>query len=113
MTEKTAEKMAVNQAELVDCGCRKTTDRYVSFAGMDCDGRARRMMECIERHMAASGQENPFLKYFMAKRQPRSGPVPDDLFLIHSNLNQIREFFEECDDQASLELLFQLEEECC
>lgn len=95
------------------CGCPKTIDRYVSFDGIDCDGKARRLMEVIERRMADSGAEHPFLKYFMAKRQPRSGPAPDELFLIHSNINQIREFFEQCGDQESLALLMQLEEECC
>jgi hypothetical protein len=93
--------------------CYKTLDRYTSFEGIDCDGKARRMMECIEQKMAASGTVHPFLTYFMKKRSPKSGPKPDDLFLIHANINQIREFFEDCDDQASLELLMQLEETCC
>lgn len=103
--------MEGNQAGVAVCGCKK--DRYVSFDGIDCAGNARRIMEYIERNIVASGQEQPFWRYFMAKRTPRSGPAPDDLFLVHSHINQIREFFEECGDEAALALLFQVEEECC
>ena len=94
-------------------GSEKVTDRYTTFAGIDCDGRARHIMESIERKFLESGQQQLFLNYFLAKKQPKSGPIPDDLFLIHSNINQIREFFEECADQPMLDLLFLLEEECC
>lgn len=96
-----------------DCPCRQKTDRYLSFAGIDCDGNARRLMECIERNMPAAGGEHAFWQYFMAKRRPRSGPAPDDLFLVHCHINQIRELFESCGDEAALALLLQVEEECC
>ncbi|WP_306603278.1 N(2)-fixation sustaining protein CowN [Azonexus sp.] len=103
-----------NQQKLVaDCGCRANTDRYISFVGIDCAGNARRVMAFIERNMAASGEAQAFWMYFMAKRTPRSGPAPDDLFLVHSYINQIREFFEACGDAEALELLLQVEEECC
>lgn len=105
--------MEANRTLPADCGCQRKTDRYITFDGLDCDGNARRVMACIERNMQAAGQAHPFWTYFMAKRQPRSGPVPDDLFLVHSHINQIREFFEECADDAALALLTQVEEECC
>jgi hypothetical protein len=35
------------------------------------------------------------------------------MFLIHSNINQIRELFEACEDQEAMSLLVKLEEECC
>ena len=96
-----------------DCGCSKDRDRYVSFNGIDCNGNASRIMALIERNMAESEKSGPFWEYFMAKRKPRSGPPPDDLFLVHCHLNQIREFFEERADAEALALLSQLEEECC
>ncbi|OMG55185.1 N(2)-fixation sustaining protein CowN [Azonexus hydrophilus] len=105
--------MELNQEKTADCGCRMGTDRYVSFDGIDCAGNARRIMDCIALNMQISEQDHPFWQYFMAKRTPRSGPAPDDLFLVHAHINQIREFFEECGDQAALDLLFQVEEECC
>lgn len=103
------EKVSLNK----DCGCSKGNDRYVSFGGIDCSGNASRVMALIKGHMAGSGKNQPFWEYFMAKRKPRSGPPPDDLFLVHCHLNQIREFFEERDDAEALALLIKLEEECC
>jgi len=95
-----------------DCNCNKT-DRYVSFAGIDCMGQALRVMECIERHRAIPGHNNAFWDYFMKKRDGVAGQQPDDLLLIHSYLGQIRELFETWDDEDALKLLAQLEEECC
>ena len=88
----------------------KTTDRYLSFDGIDCNGNARRIMQLIDQYQDA---QNPFWEYFAAKRTPRSAPPPDDLFLVHCHINQIRELFEEHGDSAALALLFALEEECC
>lgn len=105
--------MAEHQNPVADCGCGMKKDRYTTFDGIDCDQNARRVMACIERNVAASAGDQRFWTYFMGKRRPRSGPAPDDLFLVHSHINQIREFFEECADTTALELLMQLEQECC
>jgi hypothetical protein len=91
----------------------KSTDRYISFEGIDCDGNARAVMQAIEKHLAVPERNNPFWDYFMKKRAGGSGPKPDDLFLIHSNINQVRELFETWQDEAGMELLILLEEECC
>ena len=96
-----------------DCSCGKKSDRYVSFDGIDCNGNASRVIDFIERNVGDSEQYKRFWEYFTAKRKPRSGPAPDDLFLVHCHINQIRELFEECTDREALELLSLLEEECC
>ncbi|KXB31992.1 N(2)-fixation sustaining protein CowN [Dechloromonas denitrificans] len=101
------------QLASADCGCGRKTDRYTTFDGIDCAGNARRVMLLIERNLPEAGPDRSFWEYFMAKRQPRSGPVPDDLFLVHSYINQIRELFESCADGEALTLLTQVEEECC
>ena len=88
-------------------------DRYVSFDGIDCDGNARRVMDAILQLLEKPGRSNAFWDYFMRKRAEGSGPLPDDLFLIHSNINQVRELFESWDDEPGMALLEQLEEECC
>lgn len=98
---------------LEECACKKKTDRYVSFVGIDCDGNARRIMEMIDHHLAIPGRDNSFWTYFAKKRAGGSGPRPSDLFLIHSNINQVRELFETWQDEGALQLLEQLEEECC
>lgn len=91
----------------------KATDRYVTFEGIDCDGNARRLMEHIERHLEIPERNNAFWEYFMNKRNGGSGPKPDDLFLIHSNINQLRELFDTSGDAEAMALLVQVEEECC
>ncbi len=53
------------------------TNRYVSFKGIDCEGNALRL--------AIPGHSNAFWEYFSKERQ---GNGPDDLFLIHSHVNQ-------------------------
>lgn len=95
-----------------ECGC-KVTDRYVSFEGIDCVGNAQRVMDFIDKHRAIPGHGNAFWEYFANKRNPRSGPQPDNLLLIHSNINEIRELFETWEDVEALALLQQLEDECC
>ena len=105
--------MEPNLEAAADCPCRKGKARSVSFDGIDCDGNARRLMEFILRNVAAQGGDNPFWNYFLAKRTPKSGPAPDDLFLVHAHINQIRDFFEACGDAEAMALLVQVEEECC
>ena len=103
----------MNTSTYPDCHDCKESDRYVSFEGIDCNGNAGLIMAYIERNQHDAGGRNQFWEYFTAKRHPRSGPLPDDLFLVHSHINQIRELFEECGDEEALALLMSLEVECC
>jgi len=96
-----------------DCSCKNKTDRYLSFVGLDCDTKARNVMACIDLHLAIPERNNAFWEYFSQKRSGLKGPKPDDLFLIHSSINQVRELFETWQDEAGLQLLDQLEAECC
>jgi hypothetical protein len=70
-------------------------------------------MAHIDQLLAQPGRGGPFWDYFQNKRQPRSGPPPDDLLLIHTHLNQVRELFEGCSDEPGLALLDDLEQTCC
>jgi len=95
-----------------ECACRKA-DRYLSFQDIDCAGNARRLMDYLDRQLAMPGRSNAFWEYFAKKRAGSAFAKPDDLFLIHSNINQFRDFFESWDDGDALALLLQIEEECC
>jgi hypothetical protein len=103
------------------CSCKQkknapavaTTDRYVTFDGIDCDGNARLLMSYIRKHIDLPEKTNKFWEYFKQKALGGNGPKPDDLFLIHSNLNQIRELFELYEDDEALALLDIVEIECC
>jgi len=92
----------------------KKTDRYVSFAGIDCTGNSRKLMAMLLGHIGDAPNSDPFWEKFRTKLERAGTPGnPDELFLIHAYINNIREFFEACDDRDALALLDQIEKECC
>lgn len=97
----------------------KCTDRYVTFKGIDGDGNAHRLILMLRRHIDAPDGSNAFWESFKQKLSlvgspdANHGRVLDELFLVHSYINNIRELFEERDDHEALELLQQIEEESC
>lgn len=98
------------------CSCGKSQtepDRYVSFVGLDCDGKARRMVAMLRPYMDDPAKSNAFWQLFAKKLNPQSGPRHDELFLIHAHLNTLRDQLEAADDIAALVLLDQIEVECC
>lgn len=99
---------AADQAEL-----ETRPDRYISFIGLDCDARAGELMQRLRSYIDDPQHSNPFWEYFKIKAAGGSGPRPDDLFLIHSNLNDIRDLFEGKADEEALRLLDIIEQECC
>lgn len=94
-------------------------DRYISFKGIDGDGNARRLVAMLRRHIDDPAKSNLFWEKFKEKlamagsAESNGGRVLDELFLIHSYINNIRELFEEHDDQEALALLHQVEAESC
>ncbi|KAF7599899.1 MAG: N(2)-fixation sustaining protein CowN [Candidatus Dactylopiibacterium carminicum] len=101
----------------MSCSCQKpgggAPDRYVSFSDIDCDGNARLLMEMLYRHLEDPAKTNAFWEYFKKKAAGETGPQPDDLFMVHCHLNQLREFFETHEDREAQALLEKIEEECC
>lgn len=98
--------------------CNKP-DRYVSFVGIDGDANAQELMRLLRVHIDDPGKSNRFWELFKAKLaqvgqpDPEGGRCLDELFLIHSYINNIRELFEEYDDQPALSLLEKIEIESC
>lgn len=94
-------------------------DRYVSFAGIEGDKNSQELIALLRRHIDLPEKSNRFWEQFKEKLalvgQPEQngGRSLDELFLIHSYLNNIRELFEECDDAAALALLERIELESC
>lgn len=96
----------------------KVTDRYLTFVGIDCEGNSRKLMQMLRRHIDDPARTNPFWEKFKEKLAEVDHPVPgrrqlDELFLIHSYINNLEEIFERYDDQEALALLRQIESECC
>jgi hypothetical protein len=89
-----------------------STDRYVSFQGIDCEGNTRRVMALIDRYTLGGEPVDAFWTYFHKRRAATLGPRFDDLLLLSSFVNPVRELFEAKDDAEGLALLEKLEDEC-
>ncbi|MBV5339075.1 MAG: N(2)-fixation sustaining protein CowN [Deltaproteobacteria bacterium] len=94
-------------------------DRYVSFVGIEGDKNSRELMRMLRGHIDDPRKTNRFWELFTEKldrvglADDNGGRCLDELFLIHSYINNIRELFEEYDDQPALALLEQIETESC
>jgi len=85
-------------------------DRYRTFKGIDFGGQASRMFERIDSHTRDAN--DLFWTYFNQRRNATEGARCDDLLLLASFVNQIRELFEARNDALGLTWLDQLENEC-
>lgn len=94
-------------------------DRYVSFVGIEGDKNSRELMRMLRGHIDDPQKTNRFWELFKEKldrvglTDGNGGRCLDELFLIHSYINNIRELFEEYDDQPALALLEKIETESC
>ena len=91
-------------------------DRYVSFAGIDCDGLSHRLVAAILRHIDKPENSNKLWDAFKAKVADADKGIPgkpDSLYLVCSSVYMIEELFERCGDEEGLALLRHVEETCC
>ncbi|MEB3281685.1 MAG: N(2)-fixation sustaining protein CowN [Lyngbya sp.] len=88
-------------------------DRYVTFKNINCDGIARLLVDRIQEHLNHSSQPSPWLEYFKIKLIERQAMGQDELFFVGSQVNNIRAFLEQCEDIEALNLLDEVEENCC
>ncbi len=95
------------------------TDRYVTFKNIDCEGNSKRLMAMLRRHIDDPAKCNAFWERFKEKLagvgnpQGNGGRSLDELFLIHTCINNFYEIFETYDDAEALALLERIERECC
>jgi hypothetical protein len=94
-------------------------DRYVSFAGIEGDKNARELMAMVRRHIDDPLKANRFWDLFKEKLE-RAGQADhtegcrrDELLLVHTYINNLRDLFEQYDDQPALALLERIEAESC
>ena len=88
-------------------------DRYISFCNIDCDNNANLLVSMLERHLTANHGHAQWHSYFENKRQEQANMQRDNLNFVGNQLNMLYEYFRECDDQNALDLLYQIEQECC
>ncbi len=97
----------------------ESTDRYVTYANIDCEGNAKQLMSMLRRHIDDPEKTNLFWEKFKQKLDKIDEPSAvgesrsDEIFLIHNYVNNLYEIFEEYNDEAALALLDQIERECC
>jgi len=95
------------------------TDRYVTYKNIDCEGNSKTLMAMLRRHIDDPEKTNPFWEQFklklekVGKPQENNGRCLDELFLIHTYINNLYEIFEEYEDEEALDLLDRIERECC
>ena len=95
------------------------TDRYVTFKNIDCEGNSKRLIAMLRRHIDDPAKCNAFWSQFKDKLarvgQPQQthGRCLDELFLIHTYINNLYELFDEYQDSEALALLERIERECC
>ena len=96
-----------------------TSDRYVSYKNIDCAGNSKKIMLMLRRHIDDPEKSNPFWEKFKGMLALVDHPLEgsgrriDELFLIHTYINNLYEIFEEYEDCVALSLLDQIERECC
>lgn len=88
-------------------------DRYTSFAGIDCEGNANKIMDRLHQLIQAGLPEDRLVTYFTAKLAQQETLGQDALFFICSQINVIQALFDNCHDQEALDWLAQIEDECC
>jgi len=95
------------------------TDRYVTYRNIDCEGNSKKLMAMLRRHIDDPQKSNAFWEQFkgklalLGKPRENGGRCLDELFLIHTYINNLYEIFEEYDDAEALALLERIERECC
>ena len=88
-------------------------DRYQSFIGIPCDANADRLIDCLDEFIEAGRGDERWHAYFRGKREQQIRMNHDNLYFVGSQMNSLIAYFEECDDPEAMDLLWQVEQECC
>ncbi|MFT6986040.1 MAG: hypothetical protein ACJAT7_001861 [Psychromonas sp.] len=89
------------------------SDRYRSFCGLNCDLNADKLIAMLEQNMLAGNGAKEWHRYFALKRAQQNKSNHDNLHFIGNQTNTLYEYFEQCQDQDALQLLYKIEQECC
>ncbi|TXR53030.1 N(2)-fixation sustaining protein CowN [Reinekea thalattae] len=90
-----------------------TKDRYVTFCDIECDRNANELIAKLDRLIAEGRGSEQWRHYFRQKREEQLAREHDNLHLIGNQINPLYEFFNEVEDEQAVELLYQIEQECC
>ena len=90
-----------------------STDRYVSFCGIECEANADKLIEILEDSLNKECGSESWRSYFEQKQKEQQKMQRDNLHFIGNQLNPLYEYFELCQNTEASELLYQIEQECC
>ncbi len=88
-------------------------DRYVTFCGIDCSLNSDRLIAMLEKNISAGNGDTRWHRYFAQKREQQAKLQHDNLNFIGHQTNTLYEYFELCNDQAAIALLYKIEQQCC
>lgn len=88
-------------------------DRYISFAGLECDRNAAAIIAVVRAHLGDIACDAAWARYFAAKFAEQQRMATDDLFFVGSQLNNLYAFFAAVGDDTARQLLYLVEQECC
>jgi hypothetical protein len=92
---------------------QKKVNRYISFEGTDCEEKSCQVISYVRQYIEKPPHPSPWSEYFREKLDSSSGLGQDELFVVCSQMNNVRSLFEEYEDTEALNLLEQIEEDCC
>ena len=92
---------------------QKNVNRYVSFEGTDCEEKSHQIIGYVKQYTEKPPRSSPWSDYFRDKLESSLALGQDELFLVYSQMNNVRSLFEEYEDTEALNLLEQVEEDCC
>ncbi|MEO0378362.1 MAG: N(2)-fixation sustaining protein CowN [Cyanobacteria bacterium P01_A01_bin.17] len=92
---------------------QQNVNRYISFEGTDCEDKSCQIISYIKRYADNPSHSSPWSEYFRDKLERSHALGQDELFLVCSQMNNVRSLFEEYEDTDALSLFEQVEEDCC
>ena len=92
---------------------QQNINRYISFEGTECEERSCQIVSYIRQYTENPSHPSPWSDYFRDKLESSPALGQDELFVVCSQINNVRSLFEEYEDTEALTLLEQVEEECC
>lgn len=92
---------------------QKKVNRYISFEGTDCEEKSCRIIRHVKQYTEKPPHPSHWSEYFRNKLERGPALGQDELFIVCSQMNNVRSLFEEYEDTDALNLLEQVEEDCC
>lgn len=95
----------------------QTYQRHISgddsIPYIDCEGSICAIYERIQHYIAQFNEDCTICQYFQKKIGARMGAEADARLILHAQINMIFALFEKYQDQDYIDLLHQVEDDCC